>query len=99
MNRSTYCVYYDWKGSSASDPFVQQSTPAQVEHALREFPKELRLRLEDQGAKVKTSEVLPGSTEVELSIDSVASEEQINEALVRTLNSWRLYGKPAGSAN
>ena len=99
MSRYTYRIYYKWNEPSASDPFAEPKTLAQVEDALRQFPNELSHRLHDHDAKVETSEVRPGLVEVNLFIDSVASEEQINAALATTLQRWRLCGEALESTD
>lgn len=93
-----YRIYYEWKGTTHSDPFVQEKTATEIENALRAFPSELQQRLSNTNAEVKSSAVTHGSTEIELLVMTACEVAVLQAALTVTLQDWRLFGEALGAS-
>lgn len=92
MNSYRYRIYYEWQGPSKSDIFAEEKTPEEVERAFERLPTEFGHRLWDQEASIEVNQVAGKSSEVILLVSTLATEEEVKNALLPTLQDWRLFG-------
>jgi len=87
-----YRIYYEWRGPSASDIFATEKSPEDLDRTFDQFPAELEHRLEDGDAVARIERTEATPKEGVLTVVTTASEDQLREALISTLQDWRLFG-------
>jgi len=91
MNQFHYRAYYLYAGPSKAEPFRTELTVEEVEDAMSSFPQHLDHYL-DADAVVQAGEYRPGSRERLFTIVTAHDRTTTNEAIVRCLRSFDLYG-------
>lgn len=93
MTTYRFRVYYQWKGPSKSDIFGEEKSLDDIAWAFDRLPTEFEHRLPDQNATAEVTGVDGNPNEVILIVSTFATEQEVMNALVPTLQDWRLFGE------
>lgn len=93
MNRFEYQVYYEYSGPTTASPLRMPKTADEIQDALSTFPSDLGHFLCDPDAQVTTNEMKRTTNSIFVIVATKDSEQQVNDAVGRCLNSFDLFGK------
>jgi len=93
MNHYAFIAYYEYNGSTSSNPLRTEKSIEEITFELRSFPQLIETFLNDPSAEVNSSITNERKNAIRIDISSDLDHKAVADAMTRALQESDLVGK------